>query len=100
LVQKWYSCILKSCGKQVKFHSQTLQTVLKCWSCSGVWCCIKPYVGNHLKDHQKSQPRRQVTLWPLWKPQISNMNQKWDFKFSRWWVWCSELSSGMCCHVK
>jgi hypothetical protein len=24
----------------------------------------------------------------------------WDFKFSRWRVWCSELSSGMYCHVK
>jgi hypothetical protein len=24
----------------------------------------------------------------------------WDFKFSRQWVWCSELSSGIYCRVK
>jgi hypothetical protein len=24
----------------------------------------------------------------------------WDFKFSRWRVWCSELSSGLYCCVK
>jgi hypothetical protein len=36
----------------------------------------------------------------FWLHQFLADKHMFDFKFSRWRVWCSELSSGLYCHVK